>query len=117
MHTLLALVQAGFGITLIPRWVAREGSPDMVFRPVICSAPPYELVFAWRRGHSNKAVDRFRECAHRMFVEFEGSGRVRSTGNQYTQKYMAYICCDGGKIVHIKEYFDPHAVRSALASS
>lgn len=51
------------------------------------------------------------------FVEFEGSGRVRSTGNQYKQKYIAYISCDGGKIVHIKEYFDPHAVRSALASS
>ena len=51
------------------------------------------------------------------FVEFERSGRVRSTGNQYKQKYIAYISCDGGKIVHIKEYFDPHAVRSALASS
>jgi DNA-binding transcriptional LysR family regulator len=65
MHTLLALVHAGFGITLIPRWVAREG-PDVVFRPVVCSAPPYELVFAWRRGHSNKAVDRFRDCSHRL---------------------------------------------------
>jgi DNA-binding transcriptional LysR family regulator len=65
MHTLLALVQAGFGITLIPRWVAREG-PDVVFRPLVRSAPPYELVFAWRRGHSNKAVDRFRDCSRRL---------------------------------------------------
>jgi len=51
------------------------------------------------------------------FAEFEGSGRVRSNGNEYRQKYLAYIRCEGGKIVHIKEYFDPHAVKSALALS
>jgi DNA-binding transcriptional LysR family regulator len=70
MHTLIALVQAGFGITLIPRWVALEG-PDIVFRPVVCSAPPYELAFAWRRGHSNRTVDLFRECTQRLVRELQ----------------------------------------------
>ena len=79
MHTQLALVQAGFGITLIPRWVARGGSPDIVFRPVICSAPPYELVFAWRRGHSNKAVDRFRECARRLASDLNPSAVITAS--------------------------------------
>ncbi len=73
MHTLLALVQAGFGITLIPYWVARGSSPDIVFRPVVSAAEPYELAFAWRRGASNVAVDRFRECAQRLAPELRES--------------------------------------------
>jgi DNA-binding transcriptional LysR family regulator len=76
MHTLLALVQAGLGITLIPTWVASLETPDVVFRPVASTATPYELVFAWRRGNSNKAVDRFRECARRLAPEFAQSGVI-----------------------------------------
>jgi len=76
MHTLLALVQARLGITLIPNWVASLDTPDVAFVPVVSTAPPYELVFAWRRGHTNKAVDRFRECARKLAPGLVRSGII-----------------------------------------
>src|SRR6267154_1039254 len=66
-----ALVSHRLDLGLLPGPVLEPTleSPDIVFRPVVCSAPPYELAFAWRRGHSNRTVDLFRECTQRLVCE------------------------------------------------
>jgi DNA-binding transcriptional LysR family regulator len=56
MHTLLALVDAGLGVTLVPQWVASMEVHDVAFRPIDPPAPIYELIFTWRRDNSNRAL-------------------------------------------------------------
>jgi len=76
MHTLLSLVDAGLGVTIVPKWVAsgRMGSSgvyDVVFRPLGDDAPLYELLFAWRQDFSNPALTGFLEVARRVSREFD----------------------------------------------
>ncbi len=63
MHTLLALVDAGLGVTLVPRWVARGNVHQVVFRPIKGDAYPYELIFAWHKDPTNPALEGLREVA------------------------------------------------------
>lgn len=65
MHTILALVGAGLGVTLVPRWVATEVVRDVVFRPLKPESTNYELelIFVWRRDNLNPALAGFRDIA------------------------------------------------------
>jgi DNA-binding transcriptional LysR family regulator len=63
IHTVLALVDAGVGVTLVPPWVAREGVHAVSFVELEFPTPEYELLFVWRTNSSNMVVKAFRENA------------------------------------------------------
>jgi DNA-binding transcriptional LysR family regulator len=63
LHTLLALVSAGLGVTLVPQWVARVQQPDVVYIPLDELLTPYELIVAWNSNTDNPAVANFREIS------------------------------------------------------
>jgi len=65
IHTVLALVDAGVGVTLVPPWVAREGVHAIAFVELLIPTPAYELRFVWRADSSNKAVEGLRAIARR----------------------------------------------------
>ncbi|WP_168790137.1 LysR substrate-binding domain-containing protein [Paraburkholderia aromaticivorans] len=63
LHTLLALVSAGLGVTLVPQWVARVQQLDVIYIPLDELLTPYELIAAWNPSTDNPAVANFREIA------------------------------------------------------
>jgi len=72
----------------------------------------------WFRG----AVDRFRffnltihafQDPARAAAEVEAEGLIKSTGRIYRQNYVVFLQAADGKIVFLREYFDP--VRAARA--
>lgn len=63
LHTLLALVSAGLGVTLVPQWVARVQQHDVIYIPLDELLTPYELIAAWNPNTDNPAVVNFREIA------------------------------------------------------
>jgi DNA-binding transcriptional LysR family regulator len=70
LHTLLALVGAGLGVTLVPRWVASEFIRGVTFRDIEPETPAYELMFVWRRDNSNPALLGLRAAAEIMARDF-----------------------------------------------
>src|SRR5881275_1879878 len=46
-------------------------------------------------------------------AEVKGEGLIKSTGRMYRQDYVVFLRAAGGKIVFLREYFDP--VRAARA--
>jgi DNA-binding transcriptional LysR family regulator len=66
VSTLLALVSAGLGVTLVPRWVAASHPPGIVYREIEASVPPYELLIVWREGSVNNAIASFRSVASQV---------------------------------------------------
>jgi hypothetical protein len=46
-------------------------------------------------------------------AEFKAEGLIKSTGRIYVQDYVLFLRAAGGKIVFLREYFDP--VRAARA--
>jgi DNA-binding transcriptional LysR family regulator len=66
LHTLLALVSAGLGVTLVPQWVARVQQLGVVYIPIDDLLTPYELIAAWNSSSDNPAVANFRETAARI---------------------------------------------------
>jgi DNA-binding transcriptional LysR family regulator len=81
LHTLLALVGAGLGVTLVPRWVASESVRGVAFRDIDPETPAYELMFVWRRDNSNPALEGLRAAARIMerdVFEIEGTSDIGS---------------------------------------
>ena len=50
---------------------------------------------------------------HGAAVEVRAEGLIKSTGRIYRQDYVLFLRAAGGKIVFLREYFDP--VRAAKA--
>jgi uncharacterized protein len=48
-------------------------------------------------------------------AEFKGEGYLKSTGRYYRQEYVVFLRAAGGKIVFLREYFDPVRAANALA--
>ena len=46
-------------------------------------------------------------------AEVRAEGRVAATGRTYRQEYVVFLRAEGGRIAHLREYFDP--VRAARA--
>jgi DNA-binding transcriptional LysR family regulator len=63
LHTLLSLVSAGLGVTLVPKWVALLPQPGVVFRDLADFATPYELLLAWKDDEPNPSAVTFRQVA------------------------------------------------------
>ncbi|HEU4855612.1 MAG TPA: nuclear transport factor 2 family protein [Nitrosospira sp.] len=68
------------------------------------------------------AVENFRFFDVRVYAladpeaavaEFKAEGLIKSTGRIYVQDYVLFLRAAGGKIVFLREYFDP--VRAARA--
>jgi ketosteroid isomerase-like protein len=68
------------------------------------------------------AVENFRFFDLRVYAladpdgavaEVKGEGLIKSTGRTYRQDYVLFLRAAGGKIVFLREYFDP--VRAAKA--
>lgn len=66
MHTLLALVDAGLGVSLVPRWVAQEGVHEVVFRSIEPATPDYELLLVRRNDSTNHALRGLLDTAQSM---------------------------------------------------
>jgi DNA-binding transcriptional LysR family regulator len=64
----LALVAAGFGLSILPESVREQRRADIVLRPLIGS-PTTELRLVWRSGDTSPAVARFLETVRRVGVQ------------------------------------------------
>lgn len=64
----LALVAAGFGLSILPESVRELRRADIVLRPIIGS-PTTELRLVWRSGDLSPAVARFVETVRRVGVK------------------------------------------------
>jgi DNA-binding transcriptional LysR family regulator len=64
----LALVAAGFGLSILPESVREQRRADIVLRPLIGS-PSTELRLVWRSGDATPAVARFIETVRRVGVK------------------------------------------------
>ncbi|BBX65975.1 hypothetical protein MSAS_51490 [Mycobacterium saskatchewanense] len=42
-----------------------------------------------------------------VIAEFSGTANVAATGRTYNQDYIVYLRAQDGKIIHVREYFDP----------
>ncbi|MGI5321505.1 LysR substrate-binding domain-containing protein [Actinomadura nitritigenes] len=62
VHSILALVDGGWGLALVPEAAARLRYAGLTFRPLEPPDPaPVELSLAWRRGNDNPALARLLE--------------------------------------------------------
>ncbi|MFB4297407.1 LysR substrate-binding domain-containing protein [Actinomadura sp. NTSP31] len=62
VHSILALVDGGWGLALIPEAAARLRYAGLTFRPLELPDPaPVELSLTWRRGNDNPALVRLLE--------------------------------------------------------
>ena len=62
MHSMLALVDAGFGMALVPEVAARLRFPNVVFRPMPSITEwPAKLNLIWRPDNENPALACFVE--------------------------------------------------------
>ncbi|GAB2941826.1 LysR family transcriptional regulator [Nonomuraea fastidiosa] len=60
MQTIVGLVAAGIGVSIVPESVARVRRGDVAFRPLAPPARVVTLDLAWRTGDANPAVRNFR---------------------------------------------------------
>ncbi|AQS67832.1 LysR family transcriptional regulator [Streptomyces pactum] len=57
VHSILAMVNAGWGVALVPETAAQMRFPGVVFRPVGLTAPASaELDLVWRKNNDNPAL-------------------------------------------------------------
>lgn len=47
--------------------------------------------------------------------EIKAEGRIKTTGRIYHQQYVVFLRSKEGKIVSLREYFDPVSAAHALA--
>ena len=61
-HMIIAMVAAGLGVSLVPKWVSQFQRSDVVFRPLVGGGPMVDVHVAWRESDSFAAVRHFLEC-------------------------------------------------------
>jgi DNA-binding transcriptional LysR family regulator len=64
IRTVLGLVSAGLGLSLVPESVSTGERAGVVFRPIEGRAPTVDLALAWRRDDTSPALAAFLEVAH-----------------------------------------------------
>jgi DNA-binding transcriptional LysR family regulator len=60
MQTIVGLVAAGIGVSIVPESVARLRRGDVAFRPLSPAARVVTLDLAWRTGDPNPLIRNFR---------------------------------------------------------
>ncbi|MDC6127377.1 LysR substrate-binding domain-containing protein, partial [Burkholderia gladioli] len=78
-HTVLTLVRAGIGVSIVPASARELGMRDVVFRPLWTQEATADLDLGWRVERDSPAVERFRAFALGYFA---GLGGVRTTTDQ-----------------------------------
>jgi DNA-binding transcriptional LysR family regulator len=70
VQTLLALVESGTGVALVPSVMQRYGSDQLLYRPLedLPQAAEVGLALAYVKGGETPAAQRFREVAVRVFA-------------------------------------------------
>jgi DNA-binding transcriptional LysR family regulator len=66
IHTLVALVSANLGITMVPKWVASSYPAEVVYRKISTPMETYGLVLTWRQESSNNAIQSFSSVAQEV---------------------------------------------------
>jgi len=66
LYTLLALVAAGLGVTLVPQWVADARQPGVDFVQLEDPQPHYSLFLVSRPENQNPAIPLFKSNAGRF---------------------------------------------------
>ena len=72
MQTIISLVSAGFGVSLVPASVGQVDRSGVAFRPLAGPTPTIELSLAWRSGSGSPVRDAFVAMARAA-----GGGRRR----------------------------------------
>ena len=93
---------------------------------IFCGNSPTHRLEAKREGGSGdsngESVDNFRFFNLKVYpfadaegavAEVEAEGVIKATGRTYRQDYVVFLRVAGGKIVFLREFFDP--VRAAKA--
>jgi DNA-binding transcriptional LysR family regulator len=60
MHTIIALVAADIGVSIVPGTMAALRRSDVVFRPLTPQSHSFSMYLAWRRGETSPVVRNFR---------------------------------------------------------
>ena len=109
------------------------------WQTLIANVLLWELPFAVALGHPSRlsgrdevvrhanwfigAVEKFRFFDLRLQVmadpeaavaEVKAEGVIKATGRIYRQEYVVFLRADGGKIVYLREYFDPTRAAQAM---
>ena len=59
MQTVVGLVAAGAGVSLVPASVAKLGGDGVAYRPLEGGTPPARIAVAWRLGNPLHTVEAF----------------------------------------------------------
>jgi DNA-binding transcriptional LysR family regulator len=70
--TILGLVAAGIGVSLVPAAAARLRSSGVLYRPLAGNVPRHITALAWRRDEASPAVARFLEVARGYVHGYDG---------------------------------------------
>jgi DNA-binding transcriptional LysR family regulator len=76
-ETVLQLVEAGLGVSLVPAWTRRLRRRGLVFRPLVPSTPVIQTVIAWQRHTTSPLVKEFLTVVRDVAM---GTGRGRTPG-------------------------------------
>jgi DNA-binding transcriptional LysR family regulator len=67
--TILSLVSAGVGVTLVPGWMSGMFGERVVYRDLKDAVPNYELVLAWCEGASLEFIGKFKEIMREIIAD------------------------------------------------
>jgi len=73
VHSVMALVHAGMGVSIVPESAQLFNFSNVVVRPIEDPQPkPVELFMAWRAGNLNPLVPQMVELAHQVSAALDG---------------------------------------------
>jgi DNA-binding transcriptional LysR family regulator len=82
MQTVIALVRAGVGISLVPRSVRALTREGVVYRELAPGGPTLELAMAWRADDRSPVLAAFREVARELMAQGGGARRPPPGGER-----------------------------------
>jgi DNA-binding transcriptional LysR family regulator len=81
LQTVLALVAAGLGVSLVPESLALWGHPGVAYRELPARTPRVPLELVWRRESPQPIVDAFVAAAQAVAARSPGPGRSPEKGS------------------------------------
>lgn len=67
IHTIIGLVSAGMGVSIVPEVARNLHAPDVQFVEIADNPPPVQVVLAWRRADESPVLKAFTELTVRSF--------------------------------------------------
>ena len=127
---------------LLERHVQTLVADNAKWQSLIADDLLWELVYAPSLGHPARlsgregvmrhvtwflgAVENFRFLDLRIYpladpesaaAEVKAEALIKATGRTYSQEYVFFLRAKGGKIAHLREYFDPVRAAKAMDAS